>query len=170
MAVIFAFRCRSCGKLHEGSPSFGFPAPLYYLQLPESERERRAKLTSDTCVIDDEDRFIRSCLEIPIHGVDEPFLWGVWVSLSEASFQHYLDTWDEPDETARYFGWLSNRLPFYPDTLNLKTHVRPRRGGERPSLTLEDNAHLLCIDWSRGIDVARAQTIAEAVMHRVRGS
>jgi hypothetical protein len=31
MAAIFASSCRACGKLHEGSPSFGFPAPLYYL-------------------------------------------------------------------------------------------------------------------------------------------
>jgi hypothetical protein len=35
---------------------------------------------------------------------------------------------------------------------------------------LEDIAHPLRIDWHQGIAVARAQTIAEAVMHGVRGS
>jgi hypothetical protein len=167
MAAIFAFHCRSCGELHEGSPSFGYPAPLYYSQLPESERAHRAHLTSDTCIIDNEDRFIRTCLEVPIRGVDEPFLWGVWVSLSEESFQHYLDTWDDPDESTSYFGWFGNRLPFYPDTVNLKTQVRPRRCGARPYLTLEDIAHPLCVDWQNGIDVARTQALAEAAMHGV---
>jgi hypothetical protein len=52
----------------------------------------------------------------------------------------------------------------------IKTRVRPRRGAERPSLALEDIAHPLRIDWHQGIAVARAQTIAEAVMHGVRGS
>lgn len=169
MAAIFAFRCRSCGALHEGSPSFPFPAPLLYVQLPATERHRRATLTSDTCVIDDEHRFIRTCLEVPIHGIAEPFLWGVWVSLSEQSFRHYLDTWDTPDESASYFGWFSNRLPFYPDTVNLKTHVHPRGDGARPSLVLEDIEHPLCVDWRSGIDVARAQAIAEVAMHGISG-
>jgi len=49
MAAIVAFRCRSCSKIREGSPSFGYSAAHDYLQIPESDRERRAKLTSDIC-------------------------------------------------------------------------------------------------------------------------
>lgn len=64
-----------------------------------------------------------------------------------------------------YFGWFSNRLPFYPDTINLKTRARPRRDGVRPALELEDIDHPLCIDWHKGIIIERAQQIAEVAVH-----
>ena len=51
-------------------------------------------LTSDTCVIDDEHLFVRGCLEIPVHGSDDPFVWGVWVSLSEPNFFRFQELLD----------------------------------------------------------------------------
>jgi hypothetical protein len=57
---------------------------------------------------------VRAILEVPIHGVDEPFLWGIWVSASEASFHRYLDSFDKPPEDPIFFGWLSNLIAVYP--------------------------------------------------------
>jgi hypothetical protein len=45
--------------------------------------------------------FVRACLEIPIHGVSEPFLWGVWVSLSQKNFDRYVTTYDHPDRSGK---------------------------------------------------------------------
>lgn len=168
MAAIFAFKCTCCGEVHEGSPSFSFRAPAFYDQLDDVQQRELATLDSDTCTICDGehvDFFVRVCLEIPIHGVEAPFLWGVWVTLSEANFRRYLQTWDTPDTSDSYFGWFSNQLPFYPDTINLKTQVRPRTGGNRPVLELEPTTHPLAVDFASGISVERAQEIAEAVMH-----
>lgn len=168
MAAIFAFKCSCCGEIHEGSPSFSFRAPAYYDQLDAVQQREIATLDADTCTIRDGehvDFFVRACLEVPIHGIESPFLWGVWVSLSEASFKRYLDTWDAPDLNDSYFGWFSNQLPFYPDTINLKTQAHPRAGGNRPTLELEPTGHPLAIDFATGISVERAQEIAEAVMH-----
>jgi hypothetical protein len=168
MAGIFAFRCSCCGEIHEGSPSFGYNAPWHYLQLSEEEKAK-AKLTSDTCEITHEegtDRFIRVVLEIPIHGVSEPFLWGVWVSLSEKSFDRYLDTWDDSDESDAYFGWFCNQIPYYPETLSLKTMVHPRKNGSRPFLDLDRNGHPLAEHLYEGISVQLAQEIAECALHR----
>ena len=167
VAAIFAFKCGKCSKIHEGSPSFGYDAPWHYSGLSVEERAY-SELKSDTCVIrHDEgvDRFIRVVLEVPIHGVDKPFMWGVWVSLSEKSFTRYLETWDEPDESDSYFGWLCNRLPYYEDTINLKVQVRPRRGGLRPYLELERNGHLLAEHLCEGISIQQAQEIAERMLH-----
>jgi hypothetical protein len=133
MAGIFAFQCGTCGKLHEGSPSIAFPAPLYWTEIPEQERAERGKIDSDLCRAD-EHHFVRACLEIPIVGVSEGFLWGVWTSISADNFRRYLDTWDNPGETDAYFGWLQSRLPGYPDTLNLRTMIRPQKAGLRPKL------------------------------------
>ena len=170
MAGIFAFRCATCGEMHEGSPSFSFPEPWHYAQLSDAAKSN-AKLDSDLCLIKNDqstDRFVRAVLELPIHGINEPFLWGVWVSVSKESFNRYLDTWDSPDENDSYFGWFANRLPYYPDTLNLKTHVRPRRGGTRPFLELEQNSHPLAEHLYKGLSLEQAQEIAEYATHNMK--
>lgn len=169
MAGIFAYTCSCCGKRHEGSPSFSFAAPTYYESLSEEEREKSASLTSDLCTItygDQMDRFIRVVLEIPILGVTDPFMWGIWVSLSAGSFERYTSTWGEHDESDSYFGWFSNVLPYYPNTINLKTNVRPRNGGLRPYLELQDTDHPLSVHVRDGLTIQEAQSIAEHVLHR----
>ena len=47
-----------------------------------TDNESAASLTSDDCVIDGTAFFVRGCIEIPVHGQADPFIWGVWVSLS----------------------------------------------------------------------------------------
>ncbi|HCH0555852.1 TPA: DUF2199 domain-containing protein [Pseudomonas aeruginosa] len=168
MAAIFEFTCSCCGKRHEGSPSFGYKAPMYYDVLSGQDKQSLATLTDDLCEIashEGTDYFARVALELPIQGVEEPFLWGVWVSLSRESFERYTSTWGEHDESDSYFGWFSNRLPYYPDTINLKTNVRPRNGGLRPYLELAPSAHPLAIHYSEGLSIQEAQRIAEKVIH-----
>ncbi|PPD17625.1 MAG: hypothetical protein CTY18_07100 [Methylomonas sp.] len=168
MAGIFSFKCSSCDKIHEGSPSFGFNAPDPYLQQPK-EVQDAGELTGNTCQYKDEEGehyFIRVCLEVPIHGVSEPFLWGVWVSLSQRNFNRYLVTFDSPDTNDCYFGWLCNYLPYYPNTFALKTQVHPSIGNIHPSIELEQTNHPLAIDFHEGISIQKAQEIATQIMHR----
>jgi hypothetical protein len=167
MAAIFSFKCSCCGKVHEGSPSFGFRAPDPYLEQPKEVQEA-GSLGSDLCRYTDEDGehfFIRVCLEVPIHGVSEPFMWGVWVSLSQKNFDRYVETYDHPDTSESYFGWLCNYFPYYKKTYALKTCVHPREAGERPFVVLEKTDHPLSVDFHEGISVNRAQEIAETAMH-----
>lgn len=168
MAAIFAFTCSCCGQRHEGSPSFGYNAPIYYDQLSGAEKQSIAELSGDLCKIEHPegtDYFARVVLELPIHGVSDPFLWGVWVSLSRESFERYTATWGFHDESDSYFGWFSNRLPYYPDTVSLKANVRPRNDGGRPVIELQPSEHPLAIHFHEGLTVQEAQQIAEAVMH-----
>ena len=168
MASIFSFKCSSCGEVHEGAPSFGFEAPDPYLE--QSDKVRKAgELGSDLCSYEDEDGmhyFIRVCLEIPIHEISEPFMWGVWVSLSKESYERYVETYDSPDESDCYFGWFCNYLPYYEKTYSLKTDVHPRSGGNRPYIVLEESEHPLSVDFHQGITIEKAQEIAEDAMHR----
>ena len=168
MASIFSFKCSCCGEIHEGAPGFGFHAPDPFLEQSDAI-QAAGELGSDLCRYEDEDGmhcFIRVCLEIPIHGFPEPFVWGVWVSLSKDNYDHYVATGDTPDDSDRYFGWFCNYLPYYENTYALKTHVHPRAGGDRPFIVLEESDHPLAVDFHKGITVARAQEIAEAAMHR----
>ena len=168
MAAIFAFTCSCCGELHEGSPSFGYKTPMPFDLLSEHDKRSIAQINDDLCKIDHPegtDYFARVVLELPIHGAEEPFLWGVWVSLSKESFDKYTSSWGEHDESDSYFGWFSNRLPYYPDTINLKTNVRPRNGNARPYLELQPSDHPLAVHYHHGLSAQEAQKIAEEAMH-----
>jgi hypothetical protein len=166
------FTCTVCGEQHEGLPDFGFDAPAYYLQVPEAERAARCRLSSDFCVIDGQYHFVRAVLLIPVQGLAQAFGWGVWTSLSPENFRRCLDVWalDDPGEEGPYFGWLSNRLPFYPDTLELKLKVTLQPGGQRPRLELEPSDHPLAVDQREGIPWTRAVEMVEKLMHPAAAS
>lgn len=69
---------------------------------------------------------------------------------------------DEPP----YFGWLSNSIDLYPDTLNLKMNVHSKDIGQRPHLLLEATDHPLAIEQRAGITMERVREIAERSLHR----
>ncbi|HSR71118.1 MAG TPA: DUF2199 domain-containing protein, partial [Kiloniellales bacterium] len=99
MAEALRFTCGTCGKVHQGLPDYGFETPDHYLQVPEAERAARCRLSSDLCVIDERDHFVRAVLLVPIRGTAERFGWGVWSSLSADNFRRYEALWDAEDVT-----------------------------------------------------------------------
>jgi hypothetical protein len=162
------FECRTCGETHDGPPpAVGFPVPDPLLAVPEEDRARRALLSSDQCVIDDEHYFVLGCLEIPVQGGTDPFVWMVWTSLSRASFRRASDLWTTEGRESEppYFGWLSSRIPGYPDTTNLKCLVHTRPVGERPFVELEPTDHPLAVDQRRGIPRDRLNALVERALH-----
>lgn len=165
--TVFRFKCRTCDEWHEGVPHFGADAPLYYYSVPDAERASRCDLGSDDCVIDEEFFFIRGCIEIPVEGLDDNFGWGVWASLSKASFDEYMSRFEDPTRAllGPYFGWLSAALPGYPDTENLKVSVQPLDPGLRPLFRLEPTDHPLAIEQSEGITQQRLIEIVEGLLH-----
>ncbi|MDH3228341.1 MAG: DUF2199 domain-containing protein [Alphaproteobacteria bacterium] len=165
MEPVFRFECACCGEVHEGAPGFAYDSPFYYASLPEDERSGLASLNSDLCTINDENFFIRTVLEIQIQGINEPFTWGVWVSLSPGNYESYRERFDDPVQEGEYFGWFSNVLSYYPDTLNLKTAVHLRSGDQRPWLELEPTDHPLSVDYHNGISWEKAIEIAQIAMH-----
>ncbi len=166
------WRCRRCGELHEGLPlDLAFDAPAYWYALSAEERaSSESVLGDDLCVIrgdDTADFFIRGVLPIPVPELADDFVYGVWTTLSERSYRRVLELWDDPRrvEEPPYFGWLSNRIPGYPDTLNLKARVHTRSLDRRPTIELEATDHPLAVEQSRGISEARVREIVELGLH-----
>ena len=67
-----------------------------------------------------------------------------------------------------WFGWFSNRLKGYPETLNLKCQVRPRSGRQRPLIELEPTDHPLAVEQRDGITLDRIFEIFALNGHDLR--
>ena len=165
--MTFAFTCSSCGQVHNGMPAFGTDAPLSYYAVPATERDRRCQLEADACVVDGDHYFVRGCIEIPVSGESEPFSWGVWVSLSSASYAQWKETYSKPirSDVGPFFGWLDAWLKPYPDTMNLKTRVHLRDNGIRPYIELEPTDHPLAVEQRSGISSQRVADLYAIMVH-----
>lgn len=165
--MTFEFNCSSCGQVHRGMPTFGADAPLSYYAVPEEQRPTRCVLGSDSCIIDGESFFVRGCIDIPVHGEDEPFSWGVWVSLSESSYRQWVESFhlERRSHIGPFFGWLNAWLKPYPETMNLKTRVHLRDAGIRPCIELEPTDHPLAVEQREGISIERVAELYALMVH-----
>jgi hypothetical protein len=161
------WECRICGIEHTDVPlCFGIEAPWRAL-VPEADFTRRVELAADQCVVDKRHFFIRGHIEIPIHDYPEKLSFSVWSSLSEQSFLHMCDRWDDADRASDppYFGWLCSPISVYPSTIHLKLSVQSRPLGLTPLFTVEPSEHPLAQDQGNGVSVSRWQQIAHELLH-----
>lgn len=160
--------CSRCGAEHEGVPlDWAYESPIYW----DGARRDDDWLSEDLCTWTDDARqrsyFIRGVLEVPILETDARLGYGVWSSLSENSFGRVCALWDDPTrvEADPYFGWLSNSLPGYPETVNLPLDVVVQEIDMRPLLVLHEGDHPLIQEQREGISMSRVREIAELNMH-----
>lgn len=164
----FEFKCSICDEIHKGMPSFGIMAPNYYFSIPKNELSERVFLTTDTCVIDNENFFVRGCLEIPVIGYLEKFSFGAWVSLSEDNFYRFEELYDKVnrEHEVPMFGWFSSWVwPYYEDTENIKSRIHFRNNGIRPYIELEPTNHPLALAQTIGITEQDLYKIYEYYVH-----
>lgn len=154
-----SYRCPVCGEAHDDLPHIGTDRPDQWWDVAEEERERRIKLTTDTCEIDGEHFFIRGVIEIPVHEDPAGFGFGVWVSQKKENYYTYLDNFDSA-AIGPFFGWLCTRIAYYDeDTMLVKTMVHFRGEGLRPSIVVEPSDHPLSVDQLNGISLEKAWDI-----------
>lgn len=168
MSINYAWTCPCCGKQQNALPlDYALQVPDYWLSLSEEEKTNRGWIGTDICIVDGH-FFVRGCIEIPVIGRDDKFVWGAWVSLSEESFKRVRELWNERviENEPPKFGWLSNRISVYPDTLHLKTDVYLRGDNLRPLIVLEPTEHALAVEQREGISLARVEEIASALLHK----
>jgi len=174
------WKCHSCEEWHTGPClDFGYDSPIYWQEehekasrfsglLPSWNRKRRKTfLDQDYCAIEDTDFFVRGIIHLPIIGAAETFRWGVWGSLSRANFELLLKMHADPAraDLPSMFSWLSNQIPEYPDTLNLKMHAHMAEPGFCPTFRLEPTEHPLSLEYHHGITPERVKQI---MLRRVR--
>ncbi len=169
-----AWECSICGARHEGVPlSWGFDEPIYWGWLDDASRAE-GFCDANVCWYrfeNEQSYFVRGTIEIPIvDGTSEDeksFVIGAWTSLSKTNMEWYLANWEAApsEQEASWFGWLSNRIPVYEDTLNLKVDVHVRGENLRPLIEVQRDAHQLARDQHEGITRERAYALAERWLH-----
>lgn len=164
-----SWRCATCGESHVDIPlSFAADFPDMYANLKREERDAHAEIGTDQCIIDRQWFFLRGCLEIPIRGSEEVFLWGLWASVREEVFDEISECWELAGrEKIRgpYKGRLNNSLAVYPETLNLKLEITLQPVGTRPLFRIEELDHPLAIEQQSGITCTRAMQLAALLLH-----
>jgi hypothetical protein len=167
-----SYKCKTCGKVHEGMPlSFAADFPDMYANLKREERDARTLIGSDQCIIDQEWFFVRRCLEIPVLGSDEVFLWGLSASVRQEVFDEVAECrqLEGREKTHGPFkGRLANSLSVYPPTLNLKLRIVMQPVGTRPLFAIEEE-HILAAEQKSGISRGRAMDLAALLAHQQRG-
>src|SRR5215467_5113173 len=168
--------CPCCGSSHRGVFDLACAKPDFWQgseeYSPNSEILTSTNiLTEDFCILDGEHFFVRGVVLLPIRGGQgAAFGFGTWATLSRTNFDRYIETFDsgEQGDLGPWFGWFSNRLEGYPDTLNLKCQVRPRAGRQRPYIELESAEHPLAIEQREGITFDRLLDIYALHGHDLR--
>jgi hypothetical protein len=156
------FICDCCGQEHESWPALTYNTPSVYNNLSPQEKEEIAVIDQDFCVIkyadNDIDRFIRVVLIQQINDHCENLEYGFWVSLSEKSFENYLENFDNQNHETQYFGWLSNYIPQYEFPDSIPTTVVTKKGNERPEIfPHKDFDHPFVKDYYEGISKEEAE-------------
>lgn len=163
------YTCNNCGKQHDEWPALAYSSPANYHALSEVKKGKMGELDSDFCVItypDQTDRFIRCTLTQKVNDYCEDLEYGLWVSLSEKSFDDYADNFDNEQHETSYFGWLSNDLPGYDfETGSIPTTVFTRIGNDRPEIVPhKDFDHPFVTDYYNGITKQEAERRIQAML------
>jgi hypothetical protein len=172
------WRCSSCNETHVGIFDIAYHDPMIWSGPKDYDPNSVVStsshfLSEDFCILGNEHHFIRCILEVPILGTGgERFGFGVWSSLSTKNFELYVRSFDDPhqDVLGPWFGWFSNRLRGYPDTLNLKCQVHPRSERRRPWIELEPTDHPLARDQRDGVTFDRLLEIYDGHGHNMRAA
>jgi hypothetical protein len=166
----FKFTCSLCNQVHSAPFSIEFQKPDV-----ENVSEILHK-TSEVWVLgmdgDPEPQFfLRVILKMNVIGLTEPFLWGVWVNVSEDELERY----ERDGNVDDVCGMISNTLPYYEDeAFGVPAMLKPgSEDGQRPLLELTEarsGQSEMVMDFINGIPANKAQRIAELCQHRMDGA
>lgn len=157
------YRCPSCTEKHAGFPALAYTLPDVIFALPVAERDVRAVVSSDLCILDDSRFFIRCVMEVPVLACADAIEYGPWVEVAARDFNRYalhFNVGGHPNWVAAE-GALANAYPASPQTtLGLSCMIRTaKHPSQRPGVEILDHTHALHAEQLNGVDLPRAMAI-----------
>ena len=162
-------KCSTCGEEHELLEPF-FSRPDVIFAMSAEQKKGRVLETDDICALRGEgggaDRFfVRG--RLPVQLLDAPGTsgWGLWAEVSEEDSVVIYNAWDDPEQNrippmqAR----IANRIPGYPDTIDLPVLLRLTGPTSRPELSLTpDSLHPFARECLAGVCIHRVKDWLDA--------
>ena len=162
--------CSCCGQEHNKWPALTYSSPDNYNTLSQEDKETIAELDSDFCIIkhlDQTDRFIRCTLTQKVNDHCEDLEYGLWVSLSEKSFEDYSKNYNNENHETTYFGWLCNDISDYEFNESVPMTVFTQKDNRRPLLVPhEDFNHQFVKDYYNGISKCLAEKRINNILYK----
>lgn len=158
----YRWTCSCCGKAMTGLPlDISYSHPLLWDSLDETSKAR-SKLGKDFCLVDSGedgiDRYIRCVLPIPVIGLEDEFCFGLWMSVSEKTWDIYNAEFDSGTSSLKTcFGYLGNGVLGFPNSFLLHANVEFSNDNQRPRVYLREADHDLVRAQYEGVDIAQVE-------------
>jgi hypothetical protein len=111
----------------------------------------------DLCIIEGKRFFIRGVLPLPVVARNSTYCIGLWVEVSQATFERVYDLWESEDQRNEqpHAASIANEIPIARGSLGLEAELRLAGPAKRPEVFLKASDHPLYAEQTGGIDVHR---------------
>lgn len=151
--------CQECGIEHPIEDlELSFRRADVVAGLSAEELSSRVQENNDLCVLDGDRFFVRAVLPLAVIGREIPYNIGLWVEVSQRTFERVYELWDESgqaDEPA-FPAHIANDIPSHPSTIGLAATISLTGPTTRPMVTLLAAEHPFVREQRSGITVHRA--------------
>ena len=157
------YRCPSCTDKHDGFPALSYALPDVIFALPVAERNARAVVSGDLCILNDDRFFIRCVMTVPVQNCQGVIEYGAWVEVGARDFSRYAVHFNGGGHPAwgTAEGCLANSFPASPEsTLGVSCMIRAAQDpSQRPVVEILDHAHAIQGEQLNGVTLPRALAI-----------
>ncbi len=157
-------RCPCCERMVPADNiELTFKQPDYVAAMNEDEIVEKCRYNDDLYICDSKHFFVRCILPLPVHDKGSDYCLGVWVQVSEESFNRIYETWDEEDlrKEKPIDGLLANQVPLNAPTLGSNVSVQLIGATTRPVVTVVDESSSLYKEQTCGITIHRSSEYSE---------
>jgi hypothetical protein len=150
--------CSKCGEDHPlEEMELTFRRPDDVVSLSQGDRKRFLQENNDLCIIEGKRFFIRGVLPIPVESRKLPYNIGLWVEVSQATFERVYALWESEEQLSEppFPASIANEIPISPASLGHEAELHLAGPTTRPNVFLKSSVHPLYAEQSRGIDVHR---------------
>jgi len=164
-------KCSTCGEEHALlEPAFTRPDVIFAMSA--EQKKGRVLERDDICGLRGEEGspgryFVRCRLPVRLLDAPETSGWGVWAEVSEEDATTIWNAWDDPeqDRVPPMQARVANRIPGYPDTIDLPVLLKLTGPKSRPQLLLSpESLHPFATECLAGVCVHRVKDWLDAMM------
>ena len=157
-------KCPCCDRLVPANDiELTFRKPDDIASMEEYEIEENCKYNDDIYICEESYFYIRCTLPLPVHDKGQDYSLGVWVQISEKSFNRVWELWEDENQSSEppMRGLLANDVPLTLESKNAEVIVQLTGPTTRPKVYVKDQDCTLYLEQTCGITIHRASEYSD---------